>query len=146
MEYLHTMVRVTDLDQSLDFYCNKLGLQEVRRVDNEKGRYSLVFLAAPGDAERAKESKSPLVELTFNWDPETYTCGRNFGHLAYRVNDIYALCQRRMEGGATTNRQPWDGYMAFVPLPDSVGIEPPQKGEPRLSQGPWASMTNTGSW
>ena len=146
MEYLHTMVRVTDLDQSLDFYCNKLGLQEVRRVDNEKGRYTLVFLAASGDVERARDTKAPLVELTFNWDPETYGGGRNFGHLAYRVDDIYATCRKLMDAGVTINRPPRDGNMAFVRSPDGISIELLQRGEAKQPQEPWASMPNTGVW
>jgi lactoylglutathione lyase len=140
------MVRVTDLDQSLDFYCNKLGLQEVRRVENEKGRFTLVFLAAPGDVERAKEAKAPLVELTYNWDPETYAGGRNFGHLAYRVDDIYATCTRLQAAGVTINRPPRDGYMAFVRSPDNISIELLQTGEAKAPQEPWASMPNTGTW
>jgi len=146
VEYLHTMVRVTDLEQSLDFYCNKLGLQEVRRVDNEKGRYTLVFLAAPGDVHRARDTKAPLIELTYNWDPEAYTGGRNFGHLAYRVDDIYATCRLLMDGGVTINRPPRDGYMAFVRSPDGISIELLQRGEAEPSQEPWASMPNTGAW
>ena len=146
MEYLHTMVRVTDLDQSLDFYCNKLGLQEVRRVENEKGRYTLVFLAASGDIERARDTKAPLVELTFNWDPETYTGGRNFGHLAYRVDDIYATCRKLMDAGVTINRPPRDGNMAFVRSPDGISIELLQRGAAKQPQEPWASMPNTGVW
>lgn len=146
MEYLHTMVRVTDLDQSLDFYCNKLGLQVVRRVQNEKGRYTLVFLAAAGDAERAREAKAPLVELTYNWDPENYTGGRNFGHLAYRVDDIYATCRKLMDGGVTINRPPRDGYMAFVRSPDGISIELLQRGEAKAPEEPWATMPNTGAW
>ena len=146
MEYLHTMVRVTDLDASLDFYCNKFGLEEVRRVESEKGRYTLVFLAAPGDKARAAESKSPLVELTYNWDPEVYGGGRNFGHLAYRVDDIYALCRKLMDAGVTINRPPRDGYMAFVRSPDGISIEILQKGEPKPPQEPWSSMPNTGTW
>jgi lactoylglutathione lyase len=140
------MIRVTDLDQSLDFYCNKLGLQEVRRVENEKGRYTLVFLAASGDAERARDTKAPLVELTYNWDPENYTGGRNFGHLAYRVDDIYATCRKLMDGGVTINRPPRDGYMAFVRSPDGISIELLQRGEAKAPQEPWASMPNTGAW
>jgi lactoylglutathione lyase len=146
VEYLHTMVRVTDLDQSLDFYCNKLGLQEVRRVENEKGRYTLVFLAASGDVERARDTKAPLVELTFNWDPETYTGGRNFGHLAYRVDDIYATCRKLMDAGVTINRPPRDGNMAFVRSPDGISIELLQRGEAKQPQEPWVSMPNTGVW
>jgi len=146
MEYLHTMVRVRDIDQSLDFYCNKLGLQEVRRYDNEKGRFTLVFLSAPKDVARAKENQAPLVELTYNWDPEDYDGGRNFGHLAYRVDDIYAVCQRLMDGGVTINRPPRDGHMAFVRSPDNISIELLQKGEALPPQEPWASMANTGEW
>jgi lactoylglutathione lyase len=146
MEYLHTMVRVSNLEQSLDFFCNKFGLVEVRRTDNEKGRYTLVFLAAPGDVERAKESKAPLLELTHNWDETEYAGGRNFGHLAYRVDDIYEICQRLMDAGVTINRPPRDGYMAFVKTPDNVSIELLQRGEPKPVQEPWASMPNTGTW
>jgi lactoylglutathione lyase len=146
MEYLHTMVRVTDLDQALDFYSNKLGLVETRRLENEKGRYTLVFLAAPGDVERAKASQAPLVELTYNWDPEVYTGGRNFGHLAYRVDDIYETCRTLMEKGVTINRPPRDGHMAFVRSPDGISIELLQKGGARPPEEPWSSMPNTGSW
>lgn len=146
MEYLHTMVRVADLEESLKFYIEKLGLQEVSRHDHDKGRFTLVFLAAPGDAESARENKAPLVELTYNWDPETYSGGRNFGHLAYRVDNIYATCQRLMDEGVTINRPPRDGYMAFVRSPDGISIELLQKGEPLEPQEPWASMENTGEW
>ncbi|WP_237058595.1 VOC family protein [Microbulbifer sediminum] len=146
MEYLHTMVRVADLEESLKFYCEKLGLQEISRVDNDKGRFTLVFLAAPGDAESARENKAPLVELTHNWDPETYTGGRNFGHLAYRVDNIYAICQRLMDEGVTINRPPRDGHMAFVRSPDGISIELLQKGEALEPEEPWASMENTGTW
>ncbi len=146
MEYLHTMVRVIDLEGSLDFYCNKLGLTEVRRSDNERGRYTLVFLAATDDLERARETHAPLVELTFNWDPETYTGGRNFGHLAYQVDDIYALCQRLMDAGVTINRPPRDGNMAFIRSPDGISIELLQKGDRLPPREPWASMANTGAW
>ena len=146
MEYLHTMVRVSDLEQSLDFYCNKLGLVETRRMDNEKGRFTLVFLAAPGDANHARESQSPLVELTYNWDPEEYTGGRNFGHLAYRVGNIYDTCQRLQDNGVTINRPPRDGRMAFVRSPDGISIELLQKGENLPPAEPWASMANTGTW
>lgn len=146
MEYLHTMVRVSDLEQSLDFYCNKLGLVETRRMDNEKGRYTLVFLAAPGDAERAHQGQSPLVELTYNWDPEEYTGGRNFGHLAYRVDNIYQLCQRLMDNGVTINRPPRDGRMAFIRSPDGISIELLQKDGSLPPQEPWTSMPNTGTW
>ncbi len=139
MKYLHTMVRVTDLAESVDFYCNKLGLEELRRFDNEKGRFTLVFLAAPGDHDAQ-------VELTYNWDPETYGEGRNFGHLAYRVDDIYALCQKLMDAGVTINRPPRDGHMAFVRSPDNISIELLQKGDPLPPKEPWASMPNTGSW
>jgi lactoylglutathione lyase len=146
MEYLHTMVRVSDLDASLDFYCSKLGLIEISRKDSEKGRFTLVFLAAPGDEARAREHKSPMLELTYNWDPETYTGGRNFGHLAYRVEDIYAACQRLQDGGVTILRPPRDGRMAFVRSPDGISIELLQKGEAQPPREPWASMQNTGSW
>jgi lactoylglutathione lyase len=146
VEYLHTMIRVSDLDQSLDFFVKKFGLVEVRRVDNEKGRYTLVFLAAPDDAERAKDTKAPLVELTYNWDPEVYTGGRNFGHLAYRVDDIYALCKKLMDQGVTINRPPRDGNMAFIRSPDGISIELLQKGNPKPPQEPWTSMPNTGTW
>jgi len=146
MRYLHTMVRVTDLDASLDFYCNKLGLVEARRMDNDKGRYTLVFLAAPSDMDQARQSHAPLVELTYNWDPEDYTGGRNFGHLAYRVDDVYAVCQKLMDGGVTVNRPPRDGNMAFVRSPDGISIELLQEGGPLPPQEPWASMENTGAW
>jgi lactoylglutathione lyase len=146
VEYLHTMVRVANLDESLDFYCNKLGLVEVRRTDNDAARYTLVFLAAPDDVERARDSKAPLVELTYNWDEHEYQGGRNFGHLAYRVDDIYATCQKLMDSGVTINRPPRDGNMAFVRSPDGISIELLQKGSAKPSQEPWASMPNTGSW
>jgi len=140
------MVRVADLDQSLDFYCNKLGLQELRRRDDDNGRYTLVFLAAPDDLERAREAQAPLVELTYNWDEHAYQGGRNFGHLAYRVEDIYATCDRLMKAGVTINRPPRDGFMAFIRSPDGISIELLQKGERKPPQEPWASMPNTGSW
>ncbi len=146
MRYLHTMVRVRDLEESLDFYCNKLGLAEVRRYESEKGRFTLVFLSAPKDVEQAKASQAPLVELTYNWDPEDYGGGRNFGHLAYRVDDIYATCQRLMDAGVTINRPPRDGNMAFVRSPDNVSIELLQEGEALPPQEPWTSMENTGEW
>lgn len=146
MRYLHTMVRVGDIDAALDFYCNKLGLAEVRRIDNAGSRFTLVFLAAPDDVERAKRDQAPMVELTFNWDKENYTGGRNFGHLAYRVNDIYAVCERLMQGGVTINRPPRDGHMAFVRSPDGISIELLQEGAAKAPQEPWASMPNTGSW
>jgi lactoylglutathione lyase len=150
MRYLHTMVRVSDLDSSLDFYCNKLGLKEVRRMENEKGRFTLVFLATPEDAARmaadAGGVESPLIELTWNWDEKGYAGGRNFGHLAYRVDDIYALCERLMAAGVTINRPPRDGHMAFIRSPDNISIELLQKGKPKPKQEPWASMPNSGKW
>ena len=146
MEYLHTMVRVTDLDASLDFYCNKLGMTEIRRRDSENGRFTLVFLAADEDADTARTTQAPLLELTHNWDPEPYTGGRNFGHLAFRVDDIYATCQKLMDGGVTINRPPRDGYMAFVRSPDGISIELLQKDGAQEPREPWASMANTGSW
>jgi lactoylglutathione lyase len=146
MQYLHTMVRIRDIDASLDFYCNKLGLKEVRRYESNQGRFTLVFLAAPDDEGRAKSEQAPLLELTYNWDPEEYTGGRNFGHLAFRVDDIYAACQRLMEGGVTINRPPRDGHMAFVRSPDGISIELLQKGEALPPSEPWATMPNTGTW
>ena len=145
MQYLHTMVRVADLDASLDFYCDKLGLKEVRRMENDKGRYTLVFLAAPEDEKRAREDKAPLVELTYNWDTEDYKGGRNFGHLAYAVDDIYATCQRLQDGGVTINRPPRDGHMAFVRTPDNISVELLQDGQLEPAE-PWASMPNIGEW
>ena len=139
MKYLHTMVRVTDLDESLAFYCDKLGLREVRRKEVEAGRFTLVFLAAPGD-------EDAQVELTYNWDPEEYGEGRNFGHLAYQVDNIYETCQRLMDAGVTINRPPRDGFMAFVRSPDNISVELLQKGERLPPQEPWASMDNTGTW
>jgi len=139
LRYLHTMVRVTDIDASLRFYCDLLGLEERRRIDVEAGRFTLVFLSAPGD-------ESAQVELTHNWDPEPYDGGRNFGHLAYEVEDIYALCQKLMDGGVTINRPPRDGHMAFVRSPDGISIELLQKGGSLAPQEPWASMENTGAW
>ena len=144
--FLHTMVRITNIDASLDFYCKKLGLIEVRRVDSEKGRFSLIFLAAPGDAASAEASRSPLVELTYNWDPQTYEGGRNFGHLAYAVEDIYAICQRLHDAGVTINRPPRDGHMAFVRSPDNISIELLQKGDALAPADPWKSMPNIGQW
>lgn len=146
MRYLHTMVRVTDVDASLRFWCDLLGLQEVRRSDNEKGRFTLIFLAAPSDLDRSAAERSPEVELTFNWDPEEYSGGRNFGHLAYKVDDIYAACQRLMDGGVVINRPPRDGYMAFVRSPDGISIELLQEGDPLPPAEPWLSMPNTGTW
>ena len=145
MKYLHTMVRVRDLDASLDFYCNKLGLVEASRFDNPAGRFTLVFLCAPDDLERAKDERTPTVELTFNWDTEDYQGGRNFGHLAYQVDDIYAVCQRLMDGGVTINRPPRDGHMAFVRSPDGISIELLQKGRLEPAE-PWTSMPNVGAW
>ena len=146
MRYLHTMVRVTDVDQSLDFYCNKLGMKEVRRTDSEAGRYTLIFLAAPDDEETGRATQAPLVELTYNWDPETYGEGRNFGHLAFAVDDIYETCQRLMNAGVTINRPPRDGRMAFVRSPDNVSIELLQKGDALPKAEPWASAENIGKW
>lgn len=146
MEYLHTMVRVGNLEKALEFWSGKLGLVEVRRVDRPEGKYTLVFLAAPGDVERAKDSKAPLLELTYNWDEHEYAGGRNFGHLAYRVDDIYATCDKLMKAGVTINRPPRDGNMAFVRSPDGISIELLQRGEPKPPQEPWISMPNTGSW
>ena len=146
MKYLHTMVRVTDLDASLDFYCDKLGLKEVSRVENEAGRFTLVFLCAPGDEAGAREKKAPTVELTYNWDPEAYQGGRNFGHLAYAVDDIYAACQRLKDGGVVINRPPRDGRMAFIRSPDNISIELLQAGPALPPAEPWASMPNVGAW
>ena len=146
MRYLHTMVRVADIDGSLDFYVNKLGLKEVRRMENEQGRYTLIFLAAPGDEQSGITEKAPLVELTYNWDPEDYKGGRNFGHLAYEVDNIYDTCQRLMDSGVTIHRPPRDGTMAFIRSPDGISIELLQKGPALEKAEPWASMANTGSW
>ncbi|MDX9874578.1 MAG: VOC family protein [Spongiibacteraceae bacterium] len=146
MEYLHTMVRVTDLDESLRFYCDHLGMVEVSRMESEKGRFTLVYLAAPRDLEQAREDKRPTLELTYNWDPEEYTGGRNFGHVAYRVENIYETCQRLMDAGITINRPPRDGHMAFIRSPDNISIELLQKGDTLPPQEPWASMPNTGTW
>ena len=143
MKYLHTMVRVSDVDTSLDFYCNKLGLVELSRTENEQGRFTLIFLAAPGD-------EAAQIELTYNWDPETntnpYPSGRNFGHLAYRVDDIYTLCEQLMRSGVVINRPPRDGRMAFIRSPDNISIELLQTGDALLPQEPWVSMPNTGNW
>ena len=141
MKYLHTMVRVENIDASLDFYCNKLGLKEVRRVENEKGRFTLIFLAAENSDE-----KTSLLELTYNWDPEKYTGGRNFGHLAYSVKNIYEVCEKLMNNGVIINRPPRDGHMAFVRSPDGISIEILQEGESLPEQEPWKSMENSGSW
>ncbi|AWN72877.1 VOC family protein [Legionella anisa] len=146
MNYLHTMVRVSNLDESLDFYCKKLGLIEVNRMENQKGRFTLIFLTAPNDLERAKQLKAPLLELTYNWDHEEYKEGRNFGHLAYRVDNIYETCQRLNDSGVVINRPPRDGHMAFIRSPDNISIELLQKGEPLPIQEPWASAPNVGHW
>lgn len=146
MRYIHTMVRISDVEESLDFYCNKLGLVETDRKESEAGRFTLIFLAAPKNVDSAKATRCPELELTYNWDPEEYTGGRNFGHLAYYVDDIYALCQSLMDAGVTINRPPRDGRMAFVRSPDGISIELLQEGEPQAPAEPWASMENTGSW
>ncbi|MCA9393754.1 MAG: VOC family protein [Candidatus Omnitrophica bacterium] len=146
MQYLHTMVRIADIEDSLAFYCGKLGLVETRRYESEKGRFTLIFLAAPGDLDRAKQDKAPLLELTYNWDPEVYSGGRNFGHLAYRVENIYETCQKLKDAGVTINRPPRDGHMAFIKSPDGISIELLQQGDALPPQEPWASMGNTGSW
>lgn len=146
MRYLHTMVRVHDLQQSLHFYCDLLGLKEMYRKENEKGRFTLVFLAAPDDVERAEQTQSPMLELTYNWDPETYSGGRNFGHLAFRVENIYQICQHLMDHGVIINRPPRDGHMAFVRSPDNISIELLQEGEHLEPIEPWVSMENTGEW
>lgn len=146
MRYLHTMVRVRDVEESLDFYCNKLGMIEQRRKDSEAGRFTLIFLAAPKDKEASDSNRAPELELTFNWDPEEYSGGRNFGHLAYKVDNIYETCQRLMDAGITINRPPRDGYMAFIKSPDGISIELLQEGEPLEPAEPWKSMDNTGSW
>ncbi len=146
MQFLHTMVRVGNLDKALEFYCEKLGLIETRRTSNDKGRFTLVFLAAPGDVDNALMNNAPLVELTYNWDEREYQGGRNFGHLAYRVEDIYATCAKLQAGGVVINRPPRDGYMAFIRSPDGISIELLQKGQPLPLQEPWISMPNTGTW
>jgi lactoylglutathione lyase len=146
MRYLHTMIRVGDLDAALDFFVNKLGMVETRRMENEKGRFTLIFLAAPGDAAQASASAAPVVELTYNWDPESYTGGRNFGHLAYEVDDIYAFCDKLSQAGVTINRPPRDGHMAFIRSPDGISIELLQKGGALPAREPWASALNIGSW
>ena len=146
MEFLHTMVRVSDLDESLDFYCNKLGLIEFSRKDNEKGRFTLIFLCAPEDKSLAEESRKPLIELTYNWDKEEYTGGRNFGHLAFKVDNIYETCKKLQDNGVVINRPPRDGYMAFINSPDGISIELLQKGDSLEPQEPWSSMENMGSW
>lgn len=145
MRYLHTMVRVRNLEQALDFYCHKLGLLESHRYENEAGRFTLVYLYAPGDSQ-ANHNKAPLLELTYNWDDQVYTGGRNFGHVAFEVDDIYQTCQRLMDQGITINRPPRDGYMAFIKSPDEISIELLQKGQPLSPCEQWISMENTGNW
>ena len=146
MRYLHTMIRVSDVDASLKFWCDALGLEEMRRMDNEVGRFTLIFLAAPKDKARSQAERAPEVELTYNWDPEEYTGGRNFGHLAYKVEDIYSACQRLMDAGVVINRPPRDGNMAFVRSPDGISVELLQDGPALAPAEPWASMPNTGTW
>ncbi len=146
MEFLHTMIRVSDVDASLDFYCNKLGLIEFSRKDYEKGRFTLIFLCAPEDKNLAEQNRKPLIELTYNWDKEEYSGGRNFGHLAFRVDNIYEICQKLQNNGVVINRPPRDGHMAFVKSPDGISIELLQKGDSLEPQEPWSSMENTGSW
>ncbi|MBT4832506.1 MAG: lactoylglutathione lyase [Porticoccaceae bacterium] len=146
MQYLHTMVRVSDLQASLAFYCDALGLVETSRTESEAGRFTLIFLAAPEDLDMVKSASAPLLELTYNWDPEAYTGGRNFGHLAFQVDDIYATCAKLAEAGVRINRPPRDGRMAFVRSPDNISIELLQRGDRLPSQEPWASMENTGAW
>jgi lactoylglutathione lyase len=146
MECLHTMIRVSDVDASLDFYCNKLGLIEFSRKDYEKGRFTLIFLCAPEDKNLAEQNRKPLIELTYNWDKEEYIGGRNFGHLAFRVDNIYEICQKLQDNGVVINRPPRDGHMAFIKSPDGISIELLQKGDSLEPQEPWSSMENTGSW
>lgn len=146
MQYLHTMIRISDIDASLDFFCNKLGMVETGRHEEEAGRYTLIFLAAPYDEAQAKDKRTAELELTYNWEPEEYTGGRNFGHLAYRVDDIYATCQKLMDGGVTINYPPRNGRMAFVKSPDGISIELLQNGDALPPAEPWISMENTGSW
>lgn len=146
MEFLHTMIRVSDVDASLDFYCNKLGLIEFSRKDYEKGRFTLIFLCAPEDKNLAEQNRKPLIELTYNWDKEEYSGGRNFGHLAFRVDNIYEICQKLQDNGVIINRPPRDGHMAFIKSPDGISIELLQKGDSLETQEPWSSMENTGSW
>ena len=146
MEFLHTMIRVNDVDTSLDFYCNKLGLIEFSRKDYEKGRFTLIFLCAPEDKNLAEQNRKPLIELTYNWDKEEYSGGRNFGHLAFRVDNIYEICQKLQDNGVVINRPPRDGHMAFVKSPDGISIELLQKGDSLEPKEPWLSMENTGSW
>ena len=146
MQYLHTMVRIRDVEESLDFYCGKLGMREVRRMENAAGRFTLIFLAAAADETRAAQNSAPLLELTWNWDPEEYGGGRNFGHLAYRVDDIYATCKKLADGGVVINRPPRDGRMAFIRSPDGISIELLQSGDALPPCEPWSSMPNIGEW
>ena len=146
MRYLHTMIRVTNLDDTLNFFCNLLGMVEVRRIESEKGRFTNIFLAASDDEAAARDTRAPVVELTYNWDPEDYSGGRNFGHLAFQVDDIYETCRNLMDAGVTINRPPRDGYMAFIRTPDDISIELLNKGDPLPPEEPWASMENTGIW
>jgi lactoylglutathione lyase len=146
MRYLHTMVRVHNLDESLDFYCRKLGMLETHRMDSEQGRFTLVYLSASADSQQAQASQAPLLELTYNWDAEDYTGGRNFGHVAYEVDDIYAICQKLMDAGVVINRPPRDGRMAFVRSPDAISIEFLQKGDALPPTEPWLSLANAGTW
>jgi len=146
MNYLHTMVRISNIAESLDFYCNKLGLIEIKRIENEKGRFTLIFLAAPDDSEHVKRVNGPMVELTYNWDPQEYSEGRNFGHLAFAVNNIYESCHQLKESGVVINRPPRDGHMAFIRSPDNISIELLQKGDALPAQEPWLSAPNIGHW
>ena len=146
MEFLHTMVRITNIDASIDFYCNKLGLVEFSRKEYEKGKFTLIFLCAPDDLKLAEQDRKPLLELTYNWDKETYTGGRNFGHLAFSVQNIYETCQKLLDNGVIINRPPRDGHMAFINSPDGISIELLQKGDSLEPQEPWLSMENSGSW
>ena len=146
MHYLHTMVRISNIDESLDFYCNKLGLIEVKRSENTQGRFTLIFLVAPNDLNQAEKKQGPMLELTYNWDPQPYPEGRNFGHLAYCVENIYDTCQGLMDGGVVINRPPRDGYMAFIRSPDNISIELLQKGQALPPQEPWVSAKNMGHW
>ena len=146
MQYLHTMVRISSIEQSLDFYCTGLGMVEVTRKENQQGRFTLIFLSAPQDLESASRMGAPMLELTYNWDPEEYDSGRNFGHMAFRVDDIYKVCDHLLSCGVVINRPPRDGYMAFVRSPDGVSIELLQRDEPKSPEEPWASMPNEGKW
>lgn len=146
MQYLHTMIRISNVEESLDFFCNKLGMVLLRRTDYETDRFSLIFLCAPEDEDRVRETRQGELELTYNWDPEEYAGGRNFGHLAYSVNNIYETCQKLMDAGVTINRPPRDGHMAFIKSPDNISIELLQAGEPLAPAEPWLSMENTGTW